>query len=312
MIENPLLVIVGPTAAGKSSLAIKLARALDAEIVSADSRYLYRELEIGVAKPSSADLASVKHHLINVASLTNPWNLGLYKQSATQIISEIQLRNRLPILTGGTGQYVRSILQNWQIPSHGPVSQLREDLETIGDRIGFDKLYEILNTIDPQAAAKIDYRNHRRTIRALEVILTTGKKFSDLRDKEEPPYNTLIIGLELPREVLYARIDERVDAMIRQGLVGEVQNLLDAGLGPLLETMRVIGYNEIIAHLRGEISLEEAAALIKRNTRAYVRRQANWFKRTDPDIHWLNAQDPALLEKALDLIECNFGIKPER
>lgn len=312
MIEKPLLVIVGPTAAGKSSLAIKLARALDAEIVSADSRYLYRELEIGVAKPSSADLASVKHHLINVASLTNPWNLGLYKQSATQIISEIQLRNRLPILTGGTGQYVRSILQNWQIPSHGPVSQLREDLETIGDRIGFDKLYEILNTIDPQAAAKIDYRNHRRTIRALEVILTTGKKFSDLRDKEEPPYNTLIIGLELPREVLYARIDERVDVMITQGLVGEVQNLLDAGLGPVLETMRVIGYNEIIAHLRGEISLEEAAALIKRNTRAYVRRQANWFKPTDPDIHWLNAQDPALLEKALDLIECNFGIKPER
>ena len=312
MIEKPLLVIVGPTAAGKSSLAIKLARALDAEIVSADSRYLYRELEIGVAKPSSADLASVKHHLINVASLTNPWNLGLYKQSATQIISEIQLRNRLPILTGGTGQYVRSILQNWQIPSHGPVSQLREDLETIGDRIGFDKLYEILNTIDPQAAAKIDYRNHRRTIRALEVILTTGKKFSDLRDKEEPPYNTLIIGLELPREVLYARIDERVDVMISQGLVGEVQNLLDAGLGPVLETMRVIGYNEIIAHLRGEISLEEAAALIKRNTRAYVRRQANWFKRTDPDIHWLNAQDPALLEKALDLIESNFGIKPER
>jgi tRNA dimethylallyltransferase len=312
MIEKPLLVIVGPTAAGKSSLAIKLARALDAEIVSADSRYLYRELEIGVAKPSSADLASVKHHLINVASLTNPWNLGLYKQSATQIISEIQLRNRLPILTGGTGQYVRSILQNWQIPSHGPVSQLREDLETIGDRIGFDKLYEILNTIDPQAAAKIDYRNHRRTIRALEVILTTGKKFSDLRDKEEPPYNTLIIGLELPREVLYARIDERVDAMISQGLVGEVQNLLDAGLCPVLETMRVIGYNEIIAHLRGEISLEEAAALIKRNTRAYVRRQANWFKPTDPDIHWLNAQDPALLEKALDLIESNFGIKPER
>lgn len=312
MIEKPLLVIVGPTAAGKSSLAIKLARALDAEIVSADSRYLYRELEIGVAKPSSADLASVKHHLINVASLTNPWNLGLYKQSATQIISEIQLRNRLPILTGGTGQYVRSILQNWQIPSHGPVSQLREDLETIGDRIGFDKLYEILNTIDPQAAAKIDYRNHRRTIRALEVILTTGKKFSDLRDKEEPPYNTLIIGLELPREVLYARIDERVDVMITQGLVGEVQNLLDAGLGPVLETMRVIGYNEIIAHLRGEISLEEAAALIKRNTRAYVRRQANWFKPTDPDIHWLNAQDPALLEKALDLIESNFGIKPER
>lgn len=312
MIENPLLVVVGPTAVGKSSLAIRLALALNAEIVSADSRYLYRELEIGVAKPSFEDLTTVKHHLINVARLSNPWNLGLYKQSATQIISEIHLRNRLPILTGGTGQYVRSILQNWQIPSHGPVSQLREDLETIGDHIGFDKLYEILSAIDPQAAAIIDYRNHRRTIRALEVILSTGKKFSDLRNKDEPPYNTLIIGLELPREVLYTRIDERVDAMISQGLVGEVQKLLDAGLGPALEKMRVIGYQEIIAHLRGEISLEEAVALIKRNTRAYVRRQANWFKPTDPDIHWLNAQDPALFENALDLVEINFGIKPAR
>lgn len=312
MIEKPLLVVVGPTAVGKSSLAIRLALALNAEIVSADSRYLYRELEIGVAKPSFADLATVKHHLINVARLSNPWNLGLYKQSATQIISEIHLRNRLPILTGGTGQYVRSILQNWQIPSHGPVSQLREDLETIGDHIGFDKLYEILSAIDPQAAAIIDYRNHRRTIRALEVILSTGKKFSDLRNKDEPPYNTLIIGLELPREVLFTKIDERVDAMISQGLVGEVQKLLDAGLGPALEKMRVIGYQEIIAHLRGEISLEEAVALIKRKTHAYVRRQANWFKPTDPDIHWLNAQDPALFENALDLVEINFGIKPAR
>lgn len=312
MIEKPLLVVVGPTAVGKSSLAIRLALALNAEIVSADSRYLYRELEIGVAKPSFEDLTTVKHHLINVARLSNPWNLGLYKQSATQIISEIHLRNRLPILTGGTGQYVRSILQNWQIPSHGPVSQLREDLETIGDHIGFDKLYEILSAIDPQAAAIIDYRNHRRTIRALEVILSTGKKFSDLRNKDEPPYNTLIIGLELPREVLFTKIDERVEAMISQGLVGEVQKLLDAGLGPALEKMRVIGYQEIIAHLRGEISLEEAVALIKRNTRAYVRRQANWFKPTDPDIHWLNAQDPALFENALDLVEINFGIKPAR
>lgn len=312
MIEKPLLVVVGPTAVGKSSLAIRLALALNAEIVSADSRYLYRELEIGVAKPSFEDLTTVKHHLINVARLSNPWNLGLYKQSATQIISEIHLRNRLPILTGGTGQYVRSILQNWQIPSHGPVSQLREDLETIGDHIGFDRLYEILSAIDPQAAAIIDYRNHRRTIRALEVILSTGKKFSDLRNKDEPPYNTLIIGLELPREVLFTKIDERVEAMISQGLVGEVQKLLDAGLGPALEKMRVIGYQEIIAHLRGEISLEEAVALIKRNTRAYVRRQANWFKPTDPDIHWLNAQDPALFENALDLVEINFGIKPAR
>lgn len=310
MTEKPLLLIVGPTASGKSSFAIQMAQALNGEVVSADSRYLYRELDIGVAKPTTAELASAPHHLINVACLEEPWNLGLYKQSALRIIDEIHQRVRLPILVGGTGQYIRAILQNWQVPSHGPNDQLREGLEAIGNRIGFDKLHELLNAIDPEAAANIDYRNHRRTIRALEVILSTGMKFSDLRNKEKPPYTTLIIGLELPRELLYARIDQRVDNMIAQGLVGEVQSLLDSGFGPTLDTMRVIGYNEIVAHLRGEISLDEALILIKRNTRAYVRRQANWFKPSDPDIHWLNAQDPAILENALDLVERKFGFTP--
>lgn len=312
MHEKPLLVIVGPTASGKSAFAIQIARAFKGEIVSADSRYLYRELEIGVAKPTLAELQAAKHHLINVASLSEPWNLGLYKQSATHIIEEVQQRSILPILAGGTGQYIRSILQNWQVPSHGPNDQLRDDLETIGKLIGFDKLHDLLTAIDPEAATNIDYRNHRRTIRALEVILSTGMKFSELRDKDKPPYDTLIIGLELPREVLYARIDQRVDAMIADGLVGEVERLLDDGFGPTLDTMRVIGYNEIIAFLRGEVSLDKAVALIKRNTRTYVRRQANWFKPSDPDIHWLNAQDPAILENALDLVESKFGITPEK
>jgi len=307
MYDKPLLVVVGPTASGKSSFAIQLAQALNAEIVSADSRYLYRELDIGVAKPSEIELAAAQHHLISVASLENPWNLGLYKQSAISIIDEIHERGRLPILAGGTGQYIRSILENWQVPSHGPVDQLRDDLETIGNQIGFDKLYEMLGAIDPEAASQIDYRNHRRTIRALEVILSTGGKFSAARTKDESPYATLIIGLDLPREVLYERIDQRIDEMMAQGLVSEVQNLLEAGFGPTLMTMRVIGYTEIIAFLHNEISLEEASVLIKRNTRAYVRRQANWFKKTDPKIHWLNAQDPALLESALDLAESNLG-----
>lgn len=310
MSEKPLLLIVGPTASGKSAFAIELARALNAEIVSADSRYLYRELDIGVAKPTPAELNLAKHHLINVVSLKEPWNLGLYKQSATQIIERIHQRNRLPILAGGTGQYIRSILQNWQIPSHGPVDQLRDDLETIGNQIGFDKLYEMLSAIDPEAAANIDYRNHRRTIRALEVILSTGKKFSELRDREKVPYKTLTLGLELPRDLLYARVDQRIEEMIGQGLVGEVQQLLDNGFGETLETMRVIGYNELMSHLRGDITFDEAITLIKRNTRVYVRRQANWFKPSDPNIHWLNAQDPALVEMALDLVEEKFGITP--
>lgn len=312
MSDIPLLVLVGPTASGKTAFAIQLAQALDGEIISADSRYLYKELNIGVAKPSQAELAAAKHHLIDVASLAEPWNLGLYKQSVTTSIDEVHQRGMLPILTGGTGQYIRSVLQNWQIPSHGPNDQLREDLEVIGNRIGFDKLHDLLNAIDAAAAANIDYRNHRRTIRALEVILSTGTKFSDLRDKEKPPYNALIIGLQFPRELLYERIDKRVDAMIAAGLVEEVRGLLDAGFGTALENMRVIGYNEVMSFLAGEISLDDAVTLIKRNSHMYVRRQANWFKPSDPEIHWLNAQDPALFKNALDLVQSQFGITPGR
>ncbi|MBP7196605.1 MAG: tRNA (adenosine(37)-N6)-dimethylallyltransferase MiaA [Anaerolineaceae bacterium] len=311
MNKKPLLVLIGPTASGKSAFAIQLARSLNGEIVSADSRYLYKELNIGVAKPSPAELASVSHHLINVASLADPWNLGLYKKSATHVIEQIQNRGVLPILTGGTGQYIRSILQNWQVPSRGPDGQLRADLETIGAKIGFDRLYDLLAAIDPEAAANIDYRNHRRTVRALEVILNTGRKFSEQRDKAEPPYETLILGLEVPREVLYARIDQRINDMLAGGLLEEVQSLLDAGFGSRLDSMRVIGYNEIISFLKGELTLEEAVALIKRNTRVYVRRQANWFKPSDPNIHWLNAQDPALLQNALDLVASRFGVTPQ-
>ncbi len=310
MTEIPLLVIVGPTASGKSSFAIRLAQELKGEIISADSRYLYRELEIGVAKPSVSELEAVPHHLINVASLREPWNLGLYKQEATRLIEEINKKGSLPILTGGTGQYVRAILENWQVPSHGPVDALRNDLETIGNRIGFDQLYEILTAIDPEAAAGIDFRNHRRTIRALEVILSSGKKFSEERTKDDSPYQSLLIGLDLPREVLYKRIDQRIEMMLEQGLVEEVKNLIEAGFFSTLQSMRVIGYNEIMSYLEGEVALDEAIALIKRNTRIYVRRQANWFKKTDPSIYWLNAQDPALLDVVLDLVESKFGIMP--
>lgn len=307
MSDIPLLVVVGPTASGKSSIAIRLAQALDGEIVSADSRYLYRELEIGVAKPSLDELEAVPHHLVSVASLEEPWNLGLYKQFATDVIEDIHARGRLPILAGGTGQYVRAILENWQVPSHGPVDHLRDDLESIGSRIGFDRLHKLLSEIDPEAAAQIDFRNHRRTIRALEVILATGVKFSESRTKEDSPYRALIIGLDLPRDVLYERIDRRIDDMFSKGLIEEVQSLLESGFGQVLDGMRVIGYNEVIEFLRGHLQFEEAVALIKRNTRTYVRRQANWFKKSDPSIHWLNAQDPAILLNALDLVERNLG-----
>jgi tRNA dimethylallyltransferase len=181
-------------------------------------------------------------------------------------------------------------------------------VESWGNRIGFEALHSRLAKLDPEAAARIDYRNKRRTIRALEVIFTSGKRFSDLRGKSSSPYQTLVLGLAWTREELYQRIDARIDHMLASGLVEEVRALRNAGKAEALKRMGIIGYAEILSHLEGEVTLDEAAAQIRRNTRAYVRRQANWFKPSDPDIHWVNAADPAALERMLDLIRNFFYI----
>jgi tRNA dimethylallyltransferase len=301
-----LIMLIGPTASGKTGLAIRLAEALNSEIISADSRYLYRQLNIGTAKPTPAELARVKHHLVNVADLDQPWSIGDYKTEAEDLILSLNADGKIPVLTGGTGQYIRAIRQNWQIPGLEADDRLRSTIEKVGESIGYDQLYEILKVLDPEAAGFIDYRNHRRTVRALEVIFKTGEKFSAVRLKETSPFEILIIGLQRPREELYRRIDTRIDQMLNEGFLEEVRDLLERGYKNALLKMGVIGYSELIAFLDGEISLEEAVVLIKRNTRKYVRRQANWFKSADPEIHWLNAQDPAILEKMLDLVRVKF------
>ncbi|MDD2521579.1 MAG: tRNA (adenosine(37)-N6)-dimethylallyltransferase MiaA [Anaerolineaceae bacterium] len=301
-----LIMLIGPTASGKTGLAIRLAEALNSEIISADSRYLYRQLNIGTAKPTPAELARVKHHLVNVADLDQPWSIGDYKTEAEDLILSLNADGKIPVLTGGTGQYIRAIRQNWQIPELEADDHLRSTIEKVGESIGYDQLYEILKVLDPEAAGFIDYRNHRRTVRALEVIFKTGEKFSAVRLKETSPFEILIIGLQRPREELYRRIDTRIDQMLNEGFLEEVRDLLERGYKNALLKMGVIGYSELIAFLDGEISLEEAVVLIKRNTRKYVRRQANWFKSADPEIHWLNAQDPAILEKMLDLVRVKF------
>lgn len=305
---NPLklVILVGPTGSGKSSLAIRLSKELNGELISADSRYLYRELNIGTAKPSPEELASVPHHLINVTTLDSPWSLGVFQREATRLIEDINTRGKLPILVGGTGQYVRAILENWEVPGQVPLDNLRETIEAWGERIGFDTLHGRLARLDPEAAAQIDYRNKRRTIRALEVILATGKRFSDQRTKSSSPYQTLVLGLDWPRELLYQRIDARIDAMLAQGLVDEVRSLRDMGKAADLRCMGIIGYPEILNYLDGETSLDEAVVLIRRNTRVYVRRQANWFKPSDPRIHWFKAADPAAVDHMLDLIKSHF------
>lgn len=300
--KTPLLVILGPTAVGKSEFALQLAERLDGEIVSADSRLLYRGMDIGTAKPTPEERVRVPHHLIDVADPDETWSLGRFQQEAQAVIEDIYRRGRLPFLVGGTGQYVRAVIEGWQPPAVEGNVRLRQVLEEMGKTRGIYWLYEKLRKIDPQAAARIDPRNLRRTVRALEVILLTGRHFSEQRTQGESPYRLLLLGLRRPRAELYARIDARIEAMFQAGLLEETRRLLEQGYSPELPALSAIGYRECIAVLQGKISIEEAKALMKRATRRYVRHQANWFKENDPRIHWLEAGAPDALDQAERLI----------
>jgi tRNA dimethylallyltransferase len=297
----PVIILVGPTAVGKTKLSLQLAERFNGEIVSADSRLLYRGMDIGTAKPSLEERARVPHHLVDVANPDEIWSLALFQQEARRAIASIHARGRLPFLVGGTGQYIRAVTQEWDIPKAQPDPPMRAALDKWAADVGADGLHFRLAVIDPEAAANIDYRNVRRTIRALEVIFQTGRKFSSQKQRGRSPYRTLQIGLTRSRPELYQHVDERIKQMIAQGLATEVQALLEQGYSPSLPTMTAIGYREMIAYLAGEITLEEAVVLMKRMTRVFVRRQANWFKTNDPDIHWFSV-DPLLYEKVSDLM----------
>jgi tRNA dimethylallyltransferase len=289
MPKNPLFLLVGPTAVGKTKLAIQLAEQLNGEIVSADSRLFYRGMDIGTAKPTSEEQSGVPHHLIDVADPDEIWSLAVFQQKATEAIADIHARGKLPFLVGGTGQYARAVTEGWTPPEVEPDPRLRGVLERLAEDKGIYWLHERLKRVDPTAAAKIDARNLRRTVRALEVIITTGRPFSQQRGQIDSPYNLLVIGLKRPRVELYQRIDERIEAMFAAGFVDEVKSLLDKGYSPELPTMSAIGYRECIWVVKGQLSVEQAKVEMRRATRIFVRRQANWFKENDPNIHWFEA-----------------------
>lgn len=291
-----ILLIVGPTAAGKTELSIKLAEAIGGEIISADSRLFYVGMDIGTAKPNAGALARVPHHLIDIAKPDEVVNLALYRQKVKQLVDEIYARGNKPILVGGTGQYIRSITEGWDIPKQEPDDSLREVLQKWSEKIGVYELHKKLSLLDPEAAGRIDPRNLRRTIRALEVIFLSGKRFSEQRVKSESNYEVIQIGITRPREQLYKRIDQRIEEMLKAGLVEEVAGLLRLGYTTALPSISAIGYKEICAYLQGEYDLETAIMLIKRNTRTYVRRQANWFKSDDKAIQWFEYHDNILSE----------------
>lgn len=286
---HPLIVIVGPTAVGKTEISIQLAERLGGEIVSADSRLFYRGMDIGTAKPTAAERARVPHHLIDVAAPDESWSLAVFQKAAAAAIAEIHARGRLPFLVGGTGQYVQAVTRGWTPPAASPNPKLRAELEALAQVRGKLWLHEELRRLDPAAAEKIDPRNLRRTIRALEVIHLTGRKFSEQRAQTESPYRLLTIGLTRPRPELYARIDARIEAMFAAGLLDEVRSLLAQGYAPSLPSMSGIGYRQCYRVLAGEWTVEQAKAEMRRLTRIFVRRQANWFKPNDPLIHWFEA-----------------------
>jgi len=298
----PLVVILGPTAVGKTEIAMQIAERLAGEVVSADSRLFYRGMDIGTAKPTLAERDRVPHHLIDIVDPDETLSLAIYQKQAREAIASIHVRKRLPLLVGGTGQYIRAVIQGWQVPAVEPDPRLRNALESWASEIGAQGLHQRLAALDPQAAATIDARNVRRTVRALEVILSSGRLFSDQRRSETSPYSLLLIGLIRPRPELYARIDGRIDAMLEAGLIEEVRSLLANGYSTGLPALSAIGYREICAYLSGQTALDEAIQKIRRATRIFVRRQANWFKPDDPQIHWLQMGENTLAE-AITLIE---------
>lgn len=283
-----LILIVGPTAVGKTELAIRLAEKLNGEIISADSRLFYCGMDIGTAKPSRDEMAHVPHHLIDIVNPDETLSLAVFQQKAREIIADIHARGKLPFLVGGTGQYIRAVTEGWSPPEVTPNPRMRGALERLKEERGMDWLHAKLKMLDPEAAGKIDARNYRRTIRALEVILTTGRKFSEQRGQSGSPYHLITVGLTRPRQELYQRVDERIDLMFAKGLIDEVKGLLRKGYAPTLPSMSAIGYRECVGVTEGKLTIEQARAEMKRITRIFVRRQANWFKESDPQIRWFN------------------------
>lgn len=286
MNRGKLLTVVGPTGVGKTALSVELATRFNGEVVSADSRLLYKGMDIGTDKPDIELRLRVAHHLIDICHPDETISLGQYKRMAMATIDVVHRRGNLPILVGGTGQYVRAIVEGWQIPEVPPQEALREVLR----KFGGPELYRWLGHLDPQSAEAIDARNVRRVIRALEVTLISGQPMSVVQRKEAPELDIMMVGLRMDRELLYQRIDERVEKMVAEGLVEEVERLRAGGYQRHLPAMSGLGYRQIWAYLDGEITLDESIERIKFETHRFARQQHNWFRRKDSNIRWYNTQ----------------------
>ncbi len=305
---NRLVAIVGPTGVGKSRLAFRLAQIFNGEIVSADSRQVYRYMDIGTAKPGQKELSLIPHHLINIVNPDENFSLAQYQHLAYLAIDDIGQRHKLALLVGGSGLYVWSVLEDWKVPQVPPDFEFRHSLEEKVAKIGIDELYQELVKVAPIAAQGIDQRNVRRVIRALEVHRSSETSLSQLKHKQAPHFKTILIGLTADRAELYRRIDLRVDDMIKQGLVEEVKKLVNMAYDLNLPAMSGIGYKQIGLFLKGKLTLDAAIQQIKFETHRFVRHQYNWFRLKDDRIRWFDIQSKKDAEIAT-LISESIGVQ---
>ena len=290
--KKQIVVIAGPTAVGKTEYSIRIAKALNGEIISADSMQLYRFMDIGSAKPTAEERAAVPHHLVDEVDPRLPWSAAEYQKLAKKYITEVLERGNLPVISGGTGLYVNSLLYDMDFSILPRQKGFREELEQEAAQIGPERVHQRLRALDPAAAERIHPNNIKKVIRAIEVCESSGKEFPDFASKlhKTSDYSPALIGLTRDREELYSRIEARVDQLLTAGLIDEVSGLLNMGLTFSDISMKGIGYKEVIGFLNGEYDREEAIRLIKLNTRHYAKRQLTWFRRY-PDMHWFNLSE---------------------
>ncbi|MGG1876058.1 tRNA (adenosine(37)-N6)-dimethylallyltransferase MiaA [Paenibacillus cisolokensis] len=307
-----LLVLIGPTAVGKTRMSIEIAKAFGCEIISGDSMQVYRGMDIGTAKIKPDEMEGIPHHLIDIHDPEHAYSAAEFQEQATRIIQEVGDRGRLPFIVGGTGLYIESVCYGFRFSEGGADEAFRQEQLRYADEHGAEALHQRLHQIDPEMAGKLHPNDLRRVVRALEVYHLTGVPLSAqlASQKKESPYQLCLIGLTMDRQMLYKRIEERIDQMLGEGLVDEVASLLGRGFGPSLVSMQGLGYKEIVSYLQGQCSYEDAVELLKRDTRRFAKRQLSWFRHMK-DIEWVDVSNPANFsanyEKIRAIIAGKFG-----
>ena len=313
---KPLIILTGPTAVGKTALSIRLAKAIGGEIISADSMQVYRRMDIGSAKITKEEMMGIPHHLIDVLEPDEDFNVTVFQKLAKAAVEEIYSKGNIPIVAGGTGFYIQALLNDIDFTENGEDTSIRDELEALAKEKGAEHLHGMLLAIDPESSEQIHANNIKRVIRAIEYYRQTGEQISEHNKRErekESPYDFLYYVVNTDRDILYQRIDQRVDEMMKQGLVQEVEELKNSGCTRNMVSMQGLGYKEILDYLQGECTLSEAVYLLKRDTRHFAKRQITWFKR-ERDVKWLNLPDfnndlDKVLETMIREINETYGLE---